>query len=451
MHRGDYEMKEYGLVLSGGGTKGAFEIGVWKALIEQKIPISCVIGTSIGAVNAALIAQNDFDMAYQSWNNLEINQVLNLNTSMAQKYVQQWSGISFDSFRLSFLNDLFRGDLDITPLRHFLARAIDEDKIRRSPIKLGLVTVELDTLKPVQLMIDDIPKGKLLDYLLASSALPVFQKQEIDGKTYLDGGFYDNLPINFMVESGYTDIIAVEFPAMGFKQKVKGKNLDITVVTNSEYLGMTLQFDQETIQNNITMGYLDCLRTFGCVKGKIFYINPDDAHMFYDKLTDFIGRPLADPNARSEIATLLGIPEDATQYTTIEAIQRMVKRTTYNKTKNTMLSLLEMTGKCVNVPRMKIYSPDHFILEILTSLETLTRSNLAFIKNDETIQKALSEDTDDKPTTLLDFLSFYVLFVGSKTELPIGILQHLKNKFTPEYTLGMMMLIYIHQVINDGK
>ncbi|MEG0378349.1 MAG: patatin-like phospholipase family protein, partial [Eubacterium sp.] len=102
-------MKEYGLVLSGGGTKGAFEIGVWQALRELHIKTPCIIGTSIGAINAALIAQNDFNKAREFWSNLTINQVLNLNSKMTNKYVDQWSKTSFDFFRLSFINDLFQG------------------------------------------------------------------------------------------------------------------------------------------------------------------------------------------------------------------------------------------------------------------------------------------------------------------------------------------------------
>lgn len=253
-------MKSYGLVLSGGGTKGAFEIGVWKALREMSVPIDCVIGTSIGAMNAAIIAQNDYEKAEAFWTNLTVNQVLNLNTTMVNKYLSQWSGASFDFFRLSFINDLFRGGLDITPLRENLSQLIDEDAIRRSSMRLGLVTVELNTLSPTELMIEDIPRGKLLDYLLASAALPVFRRQEIDGKTYLDGGFYDNVPINFMARSGYKDILSVEFPAIGFKQRIADDSINMTVINNSEYLGMTLEFDQSTIINNIDMGYLDCKR-----------------------------------------------------------------------------------------------------------------------------------------------------------------------------------------------
>lgn len=212
-------MKEYGLVLSGGGTKGAFEIGVWQALREMKIQTPCVIGTSVGALNAAVIAQNDFDKALDFWSNLTINQVLNLNTHMTNKYVEQWSKTSFDFFRLSFLNDLFHGGFDITPLRENLQKLISEDTIRKSSIRLGLVTVRLNTLSPIKLMIEDIPEGQLLDYLLASAAFPVFQKQEIDGTTYLDGGFYDNVPINFMAEMAIMILFLLNFQLLALNRK----------------------------------------------------------------------------------------------------------------------------------------------------------------------------------------------------------------------------------------
>ncbi len=70
-------------------------------------------------------------------------------------------------------------------------------------------------------MIEDIPEGKLVDYLLASAALPNFEKQKIDGVTYLDGGFFDNVPIGFMSQQGFNKILSIEFPAPGFRQPVK--------------------------------------------------------------------------------------------------------------------------------------------------------------------------------------------------------------------------------------
>ena len=71
--------QQYGLVLSGGGAKGAFEMGVWKALRECDYSLGAVIGTSVGALNAAMIAQDDYEMAMAFWSNLTINQVLDLN------------------------------------------------------------------------------------------------------------------------------------------------------------------------------------------------------------------------------------------------------------------------------------------------------------------------------------------------------------------------------------
>lgn len=181
--------QQYGLVLSGGGAKGAFEMGVWKALRECDYSLGAVIGTSVGALNAAMIAQDDYEMAMAFWSNLTINQVLDLNKKITNTYVEQWSKENFDVFRDGFLTILFSDGLDISPLRHNLTQLICEEKIRNSPIRFGLVTVDITSLKPCQLMIEDIPEGQLIDYLLASAALPIFQKQEIDGKTYLDGGF----------------------------------------------------------------------------------------------------------------------------------------------------------------------------------------------------------------------------------------------------------------------
>ena len=57
-------MDGYGLVLGGGGARGSYEIGVWKALKELGIPIIGVAGTSVGALNGAIIVQNEYEKAF---------------------------------------------------------------------------------------------------------------------------------------------------------------------------------------------------------------------------------------------------------------------------------------------------------------------------------------------------------------------------------------------------
>ena len=62
--------QEWCLVLGGGGAKGAYQIGAWKALRELDFHFNCIIGTSVGSLNGALIAQNSFDEAVDLWENI---------------------------------------------------------------------------------------------------------------------------------------------------------------------------------------------------------------------------------------------------------------------------------------------------------------------------------------------------------------------------------------------
>ncbi|MEG2720791.1 MAG: patatin-like phospholipase family protein, partial [Oscillospiraceae bacterium] len=71
-------MREYGLVLAGGGAKGAYQIGAWKALREMGITFSAITGVSIGAINGALIASGDFDKALELWSNVEVASGINI-------------------------------------------------------------------------------------------------------------------------------------------------------------------------------------------------------------------------------------------------------------------------------------------------------------------------------------------------------------------------------------
>ena len=70
------EEKEYGLVLAGGGTKGAYQVGVWKALQELNINVTAIVGTSIGALNLALFLQDDIDSVIKMYEHIKINNII---------------------------------------------------------------------------------------------------------------------------------------------------------------------------------------------------------------------------------------------------------------------------------------------------------------------------------------------------------------------------------------
>ena len=77
--------KEYGLVLEGGGAKGAYQIGAWKALKEAGIHVKGIAGTSVGALNGALIAMDDFEKAERIWETIRYSRVMDVDDELVEQ------------------------------------------------------------------------------------------------------------------------------------------------------------------------------------------------------------------------------------------------------------------------------------------------------------------------------------------------------------------------------
>jgi NTE family protein len=231
----------YGLVLEGGGAKGAYHVGAYKALKELNIEIGGIAGTSIGAINGAMMVQGDYELLEKVWYSVNSYELFDID----EKAIMDLKNFNLHDVNFSYLlhqskEILSNRGLDTSKIRDLFDSYIDEDKIRNSDIDFGIVTVNLTDKKPVELMKEDIPKGKLVDFLIASANLPAFRIEEVDGKKYLDGGFYNNLPIDILADRGYKDIIAVRTLAMGIVRKVKIKDLNVTYIQPVESLGSAL-------------------------------------------------------------------------------------------------------------------------------------------------------------------------------------------------------------------
>jgi NTE family protein len=420
-------------------------MGVWKALRECDYSLGAVIGTSVGAMNAAMIAQDDYEIAMEFWSKLTINQVLDLNKRMTNTYVDEWSKENFDVFKNGFLTSLFFDGLDISPLRHNLNQLISEETIRNSSIRFGLVTVDITSLKPCQLMIEDIPEGQLIDYLLASAALPIFQKQEIDGKTYLDGGFFDNVPINFMLEQNFNQIISVEFPAPGMRKWVRDKNAEIITVNNSEYLGGIMNFDSRQIEQNIQLGYLDAMKIFGLLEGRHFYLNTNKNNAYFGKFINTLGMPLSNQKQLRKMLVLLNLASDANQSDILKALEYLLKKTPF-KNQPLGLSMLEIAGKCMGVSRLNNYSIDFFIQAILKELNRLLDENLTLLDNPKIIGTFLTPSNSN--FLRYNFITFYIVFLSIRSDLSPERMSTFLSKFSPDIALAMITIFYIHEIIN---
>ena len=80
--------KEYGLVLDGGGARGAYQIGAWKALREAGVHINAVAGTSVGALNGALICMGDLEKAEKIWSEMTFSRVMDVDDAWMERLFQ---------------------------------------------------------------------------------------------------------------------------------------------------------------------------------------------------------------------------------------------------------------------------------------------------------------------------------------------------------------------------
>jgi NTE family protein len=251
----------YGLVLEGGGGRGSYEIGACKALYENGIEFSCIAGTSVGALNGAILVQNDIEKAYNIWYNLSPSKVMNLTSEEAEELSKNNNKLDHFSNRIRRIKKIIlEKGLDISPLINTVSNVIDEDRIRRSKIDFGIVTVDLTGRKALEIYKEDIPKGKLIDYLIASASLPGFKRHVIDGRIFLDGGFYNALPINLVKDKGCNNIIVIRTFAPGMKRRVDTRGLNLIHIAPSESLGSMLDFTCERARRNLWLGYYDAIQ-----------------------------------------------------------------------------------------------------------------------------------------------------------------------------------------------
>jgi len=249
-----------GLVLAGGGAKGSYQIGAYLAFKKCGIQIDGVVGTSIGSFNAALIVSGMEKELYEFWKNVDVGILLNFNS----KYIDSVN--NKDKFK-----ELIHGIEQMTlivknkgisnnNLKNILKEMINEEKIRNSYMDYGLVTVRVNDLKPLYLFKEDMKKGKIPEYILASCNLPVFKTEKlIDDKYYIDGGFFDNNPINMLLNKGYDKVYSIDIQGIGLKQKVYDKS-KVIQITPSRFLGSTLNVNKKKINENIKIGYYDTLK-----------------------------------------------------------------------------------------------------------------------------------------------------------------------------------------------
>lgn len=278
---------ETALVLGGGGAKGAYEVGAIAALDELGIKAGSVFGTSVGALHAAMYAQGSMDAAAALWDNIRLSDVVS-EESLA---IADDAENIFDHPEklLEFITRYAqKKGVDVSPLMDILHKLIDEDKIRRSGVHLGIVTTRFPSLAMVEKQLEEMETGSLIDWLMASaSCFPIFPMKQVGGDRYIDGGFCDNTPVEMAVRSGARDIVAIDIGKHRSHTQYD-RRPNITYIRTSQPLGGLLTLDSALSSRNRILGYNDVMRAFGRMRGVSYSFDAVDAQALYARAQDYV-------------------------------------------------------------------------------------------------------------------------------------------------------------------
>lgn len=373
--------KKLGLVLEGGGARGAYQIGAVKALYENGISFSAVVGTSIGAINGAFLAQNDFPSIYDMWTNLSFKDLFDIDETKLNRVLK--GKLEFDDIKYfsKLLNEYIKiGGIDTIKIKEIVTNKINEEKIRNSNIDFGLVTMCVSDMSPQELFISDIPNGKLTDYIMATSNLPVFKRAIVDNKKYLDGGVWDNCPVSMLESKNFSDAIVIRAykrnRIRGYNGIIKRNNITMHMIEPVDSLGSILNFDTDNLNRLVTLGYFDGLRFIHDFDGKRYYIVKTRPKEITNMLNNI------DFSEIVKICNMLKIKlnegDEIKEKLKNKVIPSLLSRAKIKKSislKESILLILEYVADIENIDKFRVYNFDEFV-NIIQSKISSNNSNI---------------------------------------------------------------------------
>lgn len=177
---------EVAFVLGGGGLLGASEVGQLLALQEADISPDLVVGTSVGAVNGAVLAAEPGPAA--------VERLRSLWTSLSGSAV--FGGSAVQQLRMAARTRTALHSVD--PLRELLTAHLDSHRIEDLPVPFECVAASIERAEEHW-----FSSGPVVEAVLASCAVPgLFPPAVVDGEHYLDGGIVDSVPLGRAVAHG---------------------------------------------------------------------------------------------------------------------------------------------------------------------------------------------------------------------------------------------------------
>lgn len=301
-----------------------------------------VTGVSIGSINGAFYVANEYKKCLKMWQKITTSDLFDVAIG---------SKMSKEDIKL-LVKQMSSGGISFSNAYNFLKKNINEEKVRKSKIDYGLVTVSLTNKKPRFLTKEQIPYGKLVDYICASSiCYPFVHAQDINDESFIDGGFYDGIPINLAIDMGATEILAVDLSVLAINKKPKDKNIKVDVIKMKDKTPLTLTFTKEYANKNIKYGYNDTMKHFNKLDGKFYTFRKNDLDKSYNELNKYFVEILK--------STILNEPKNkiVNELFSIAKINKLFVKIKYNHDfKEEVEEALEHLGVLFDIPNENIYS-----------------------------------------------------------------------------------------------
>lgn len=368
-----------GLVLEGGGAKGAFHLGAVKALYDNGYTFEGVSGTSIGAINGSIIAQEGgYHLLYDLWSTIKPSDITDFDNEMVNRIQNKaYDKESIMYWMKQAINVVKNYGVSTDKIIPFLKKYIDEDKLRQSKMDFALVTYCLSDRMPLELFKEDIPQGELLDYIFASAYYPAFRLQKLNGKLFLDGGVYDNLPLNVLAKKGYNELFAVRTMSRMPHSKILDSSVSVHYICPSEDLGGTTELNPKMINYNINLGYHDGMRLINRYLGEKYYIK----HCKFDRYESLMLN--LDDEAYHSLKMLLELPDDIPNEAVVTHLFIYLKSLCYDKTnsrKKAFIYFIEPFAKLYGVEKFKVYDIEEFYRELVKKYRLHVNSKVSIKK-----------------------------------------------------------------------
>lgn len=240
---------ERALVLSGGGARGAFQVGVWKYLAEIGWKPDLICGTSVGAIVGAGIASG-----------VSLERMINLWKTHDNPRMYR---PTIDKFIFSFFSrKKFRSIADTTRLRRMLLENLNFEDLKKSPMRLIIAALNMRTSKVEYFGNEAIT----IDHMMAAGAVPLFFPwHKLKGTLYWDAGLMANTPIRPAIEYGAKSIIVVYLSPLGvFDQPEPRTHSEVINLISEQFLfGSYSTFPFDLLKTNAKIHVVAPTRMLG--------------------------------------------------------------------------------------------------------------------------------------------------------------------------------------------